>query len=110
MTVCDWIIHRRNYAVFYIQIANSIYELHEAKLIKAPRELLTRFIFLILKKHTMILFKLYRRLKFNEPDKYKYFNKSDFEIFFKSEERKLLFSFVKFDLNISKPYFDECLK
>lgn len=46
----------------------------------------------------------------NEPEKYNKFDKSDFELFFKSQEKQLLLQFVKSDLNISKLFFEEFLK
>jgi hypothetical protein len=72
--------------------------------------LLLRIIFLLYKKHTIKMFKLYRRIKFNENEKYTKFSESDFKIFFKSEEKDLLLNFVKSDLNISKIFFNEIIK
>jgi hypothetical protein len=92
-------------------LAINLYEyIHEYKQFKPANTLLVRSVFLLIKKHTIKMFKLYRRLKLNEPEKYTKFQEQDFKIFFKSEEKELLLNFVKSDLNISKIFFNEIIK
>lgn len=72
-------------AALLIFLATEIYDLQiELKKLDLDTSVFHRAIFLLLKYHTMIQFKLYKRLKMNEPEKYNKFDKSDFELFFKS--------------------------
>ena len=109
--ICEWVIHRRNLGAFLLYLAVQLLEyVGDFKVFQPQSTLLYRVVFLLLKKHTMIVFRLYRRLKLNDPEKYNKFSEADFQIFMKSEERDLLLNFIKSDLNISKILFNEVIK
>ena len=105
--VCEWVIHRRNKAVFYNILSLNFFDIVMNEKLLIEKALYFRIIFIFFKYQMMILYKLYVKLKSGQCEKFKKFSKNYWVVFLNSNERNLLYNFIKNDLTVIKMFFNE---
>jgi serine/threonine protein kinase len=106
-SVFNYFIGKRNRCAFYSLLTINI--IHLCEKIGLCRQI-SRCVFPLLKLSTRTFYKVFHRLKDNEPEKYINFSRKDWACFDKSGQRKVLTNFVKYDFTVQKLYFDDLLK
>ncbi|EAS06587.2 Serine/Threonine kinase domain protein (macronuclear) [Tetrahymena thermophila SB210] len=106
----QWVLHRRNKAVFLNAITIKFYDLFDQQIIVMNMQSFYRVMFLLSKYQTMIIYRIQQRLKTKVLEKSKKFTQEQWKVFVKSKERLQLLNFIEKDFEVIKQFFEELMK
>ncbi|KAL4430276.1 hypothetical protein ABPG74_019435 [Tetrahymena malaccensis] len=106
----QWVLHRRNKAVFLNAITIKFYDFFDQQIIVMNMQSFYRVMFLLSKYQTMIIYRIQQRLKTKVLEKSKKFTQEQWKVFVKSKERLQLLNFIEKDFEVIKQFFEELMK